>query len=135
MRIAAYSLCLVLTGCAVAPSRDAQLAKDLVGKWSEVRGVGCKCDREEQTIELRADRTFRVVGVRRDVTGSKEYSFAGEWKIEDQHFWYKITSAQPPEFHRPGEERRDRIKSITDWEWVTIEQRTGLEARAWRFPK
>ena len=135
MRIAAYSLCLALAGCAVAPSRDARFARDLVGKWSEVRGDGCKCDREEQTIELRADRTFRVVGVRRDVNGSKKYSYTGEWKVEDEYFWYRITSAQSPELHFPGEERRDRIRAVTEWEWVTVEKSTGAETRAWRFPK
>jgi len=134
-QISACLFSVALAACAVAPSRDDQLAKDLIGKWSEVRRVGCDCDREEQSIELKDDRTFQVVGVRRDARGSKEYSFAGVWKVEDGHFWYKVTSAKPPEFHAPGEERRDQIKAVTEWEWVTIERITGLEARAWRFPK
>jgi len=130
-----FLLALALTACSLTPSRDAQLAKDLLGKWSEVRSVGCRCDREEQSIELKADRTFEVVGVRRDASGSKDYSFAGEWKVEDGHFWYRVTSGKPAEFHAPGEERRDEIRVVTEWEWVTIERTTGLEARAWRFPK
>jgi hypothetical protein len=133
--VSAFLLTLALAACAHAPSRDEQLAKDLLGKWSEVRKVGCNCDREEQSIDLKADRTFQVVGVRRDPSGSQNYSFSGEWKVEDGHFWSRVTSAQPAELHAPGEERRDEIKEVTEWEWVTIERTTGAEARAWRFPK
>jgi hypothetical protein len=134
-RLASCSLCLVLAGCAAAPTQDAQLAKQLIGKWSEVRQIGCNCDREEQALELRANGTFRAVGVRRNVDGSKNYSYGGEWKIQDGYFCYRVTSAEPQDFHSVGEERRDRIVSITDWEWVTVEQGTGRESRAWRFPK
>jgi len=134
-RGSAVLLTLALTACAHAPSRDAELAKDLLGKWSQVRSAGCNCDREEESIELKADRTFQVVGVHRDKSGSQNYSFSGEWKVEDGHFWYRVTSAKPAELHVPGEERRQEIKAVTEWEWVTIERTTGAEARAWRFPK
>jgi hypothetical protein len=134
-RVTSYSLCLALAGCAAAPTQDAQFAKQLIGKWSEVRQIGCNCDREEQALELRADGTFRAVGVRRNVEGSKNYSFGGQWEVKDKYFYYRVTSAEPREFHSVGEERRDRIVSITDWEWVTVEQSTGRESRAWRFPK
>ena len=130
----AGSLSLVLIACAGAPSRDAQLTEQLLGKWSDVRLLEC-CDRMEQTIEFKKDGTFRVVGVRRSSKGSTPYSFSGTWKVKDGYLWYGITAAEPRELHAVGEERRDRILSVAEWEWVMVEQGTGRESRAWRYPK
>jgi hypothetical protein len=118
------------------PSEDFAFANRLVGKWSEVRLAGqCNCERYQQSVELMEDRTFRVVGVLRDATGPSNYSYDGDWQVEGGYLVYRIRSAEPREFRVSGALYRDRIVSISDVEWVMIEQGTGNELRAWRYPK
>ncbi len=131
------ALVLVLVaGCAATLSDDSVLANQLVGKWSEVRLAGqCNCERYQQSVELMEDRTFRVVGVRRDATGPDKYSYDGDWKVEGGFLVYRIRSSEPKGFRASGSVYRDRIVSVSDAEWVKIEQGTENELRAWRYPK
>ena len=132
-----FAVALALgAGCAATLAEDSALANRLVGKWSEVRRASeCNCDRYQQSVELLPDRTFRVVGVLRDATGPSKYSYNGDWKVEGGYLVYQIRSAEPREFRASGAVYRDQIVSVSEVEWVMIEQGTKNEVRAWRYPK
>lgn len=129
------TLFAMLAGCAAVQTPDATLASNLVGKWSRVRNSEC-CARYEESIELRADGSFRAAGTFRDATGSTPYSFQGEWKVLEGHL--SIVVKKSGGLERPDSPRgesRERVVSVTEWQLVTMDPLTGQERRAWRYPK
>jgi hypothetical protein len=88
--------------------------------------------RHEQTVELDKDGSFLVAGTKSERGAAMKFAFRGVWRVRDGYFWYKTLSSEPPDFYPAGEELKDRIVSVSDSEWVMIEESTGQESRARR---
>jgi hypothetical protein len=128
----AVTLLLCLAGCVVQPANDTALASRLQDKWSASRYIGSGT--RDQSIDLRPDGTFLIAGVLRNVQGALNFHASGSWRVQDGYLIFKITQADGPGEFAQGE-RRARIVSVSDWELVTTDGDTGLEQRAWRYPK
>lgn len=130
-RLLLVTLSTMVAACASVQSPDAALASGLVGKWSWNRVTGC-CTRYEQSIEFKADGSFHGDGVRRDATGSRPYTFDGQWKVEESYLKFDVTS---PPLDFPKAQFSERIVSVTEMQLVTMQPNSGEEHRAWKFPK
>jgi hypothetical protein len=130
-RLLLVTLSTIVAACASVQSPDAALASGLVGKWSWSRVTGC-CTRYEQSIEFKADGSFHGDGVRRDAAGSRPYVFGGQWKVEQNHLKFDVTS---PPLDFPKAQYSERIVSMTEVQLVTIQPSSGEEYRAWKYPK
>jgi len=117
-----------LAGCS---SADPGLTAALIGKWGEVRQFDGQVI--DQVIELKQDGSFVVTGNKTERGTTMKFVLRGAWRVQDGHFRYKALSSEPPDFFPPGEELKDRIVSVSDREWVMIEQNTGQESRAWKY--
>jgi hypothetical protein len=116
---------VVLAGCATTQSNDAMLASRLVGKWG--RTVEVEGGRFETTAELAADGTFRTRGVKHTTGGSEPFSTYGVWQVENGVFRWKTT---PHQFYMAH-----KIVSISDWQWIWVENLGGAHGRWWRIPE
>jgi hypothetical protein len=130
-RTSVVMLASIVAACAIRPSSDTTLAKDLVGTWSWNRESGC-CTRYEQSIHFNSDGTFRGDGVRRDATGSKPYSFGGQWNVQEGQL--KLIVISPP-LDFPKVEFTERIVSLVGMQLITVQPNSGEEHRAWKYSK
>jgi hypothetical protein len=119
-----------ISGCS---SSDSDFTAALIGKWGEVRRFDGQ--RHEQAMELNKDGSFLVTGTKSEGGATMKFAFRGVWRVQDGYFLYTTLSSDPPDFYRAGEEYKDRIVSVSDNEWVMIEESTGQESRARRNPQ
>ncbi len=126
--IGASVFCLLPTG-AVAES-DAALRSKLVGTWVELRLV--ENDRHEQRMTLARDGTFEVKGVLHEGRTTTPFVWRGKWQVSKGKLVYRTTFSDPARIYPVGEAFEDAIVSVTDSEWVMIEQSTGNKSRARR---
>ncbi len=112
---------------------DAPMRTRLVGKWQELRTLECQTD--QQIIELRKNGTLVVKGVSRPCDQAiKPFSFVwrGNWTVKDGVFKYRFTFSDPKNLNVSGKKFEDRIVSVSQNEWVMIEESTGNESKAYR---
>jgi len=122
----------LLPSCASVPS-DAERTASLAGRWVEIREF--ENERHEQIINLNKDGSFLVSGAKIERGVVTPFTFSGIWEVRNGYFWYKTLSSQPADFYPPGEEYKDRITSVAETGWVMLEESTGQESRAWRYPR
>lgn len=132
-RIAFLAAVFLAASCSSVPHSDRDRAASLVGRWVEVREF--EDIRHEQIINLNANGSFIVAGAKMEGRVVTPFAFSGVWEVRNGYFWYKTLSSEPADFAPPGEELKDRIVSISDTGWVMIEESTGQESRAWRYPR
>ena len=130
---AAVFFAVLIASCASVPQSDSDRAASLVGRWVEVREMGDI--RHEQIINLNANGSFIVAGAKIEGRVVTPFAFSGAWEVRNGYFWYKTLSSEPADLVPAGEELRDRIVSITESRWVMVEESTGQESRAWRYPR
>jgi hypothetical protein len=132
-RRVAFAVLLFCTGCATTPSDDQVLATRLVGKWSRVTYLGEK--RVEDTTELKRDGSMRVTGVVHEATGSRRFFAIGSWRVEKGCFVETIHHSDFPGWKPANADLGFPIVSVSEWEWVRIENQGGAEGRRWRYPR
>jgi hypothetical protein len=132
-RATATLLLALLASCTSVPISDADYATALAGRWVEVRAI--ENERHEQIINLNSNGSFLVSGTKIERGVVTPFAFSGIWEVRTGYFWYKTLTSQPADFYPPGEEYKDRIVSVTNTEWVMLEESSGQESRAWRYPQ
>lgn len=135
MRLAIV-LALLTTGfvtIAAAAESDVVLRSRLVGTWEETRVVDD--ERHEQRITLRNDGEFEVTGILYQRGKSIPFVWRGKWQVRNGKFLYTTTFSKPPKLYPVGESFEDTIVSVSDTEWVMIEQSTGEKSHARRVQK
>lgn len=133
VRLAYAAAILLIVGCSSLPTSDSARTASLIGRWVEVReteGV-----RHEQIINLDGNGSFVVTGARFEGRVITPFAFSGVWEVRDGYFWYKALSSEPADIFPVGEEVKDRILSVSDTAWLMLEESTGQESRAWRYPR
>ena len=128
--IVAFLASCFLAAVAAAES-DTVLRSRLVGTWEELRIVDN--ERHEHRIALRNDGEFEVNGVLREGKKSTPFVWRGKWQVKNGKFVYTTTFSKPPEIYPLGESFSDTIVSVTETEWIMIEQSTGEKSRARRI--
>jgi hypothetical protein len=109
---------------------DEDLRRRLVGRWSEERNAGCT--RYRQQVKLEADGRFEVNGLTDDCGKVTLFTWRGTWYVKGFRFGYVTVDSSEPERFRPGAVLEDEIVSVTDTEWVMLEQSTGARSVARR---
>lgn len=127
--LAFLSWCFVTIGAAA--ESDSALRSRLVGTWEESRTVDNET--HNQRITLRKDGSFEVQGTLREGQKKPEpFVFRGIWTVQNGKFLYMANYSMPSTALPVGESFADTIISVSDTEWVMIEQSTGQKSRARR---
>ena len=129
--LAAIATVVLATACSEEKPSDADLQGLLVGKWGETREVLDEV--HKQVIRLNPDGSFAVSGTITRQGAQTIFAFGGSWAVRDGQFWYKALSSEPKDFYPLGQEHKDKILSVTNHEWVMIEESTGQKSRARRY--
>lgn len=122
-----------LGACTITPSRDQDLHDRLVGKWATARHFANA--HQQQTIELSSDGLLRIQRSYHDGNGTSQTLLQGKWRIDNGEFAYQTSEACGVMPRVAAAECRQRIVTVTDWEWVMEEAPGTPEFRAWRYPK
>jgi hypothetical protein len=116
----------------VSPIADPDTAtrSRLVGKWQELRMF----DREvhQHHITMHQHGTFEHNGNLHEPPKLTPFTWRGTWRVKDGKFIYTTTFSKPEGMYKPGETFEDKIDSVSEDEWVMIEQSTGGKSRAYR---
>lgn len=83
-------------------------------------------------ITLRQDGTFEVNGIVHERDKATPFTWRGTWRVKDRKFIYATTFSRPEGMYKPGETFEDKIESVSEKEWVMIEQSSGAKSRAYR---
>jgi len=83
-------------------------------------------------ITLRDDGTFEVNGILHEPEKVTPFTWRGTWRVKDGKFAYTTTFSMPAEMYKVSDIFEDKIDSVSDTEWVMIEQSTGGKSRAYR---
>jgi hypothetical protein len=121
-------LLVCLTTFAWSQSSDAELRQRLVGHWQEVRLV--ECERHQQQMHLNEDGTFEANGTIEACGKTTFFVWRGSWYIKAGKFGYTTTYTNAPDQFKVGESFEDQIVSVSDREWVMVEQSTGNKSFA-----
>jgi len=103
----------------------------LVGHWREQRRV--PCEEYKQDIHLNEDGTFEVYGTIVACDGKIPFIWRGTWRIKNGKFSYITTYSNALNQFPIGESFEDQIISVTDREWIMVEQSTGGKSIATRI--
>jgi len=123
---------LLLSSCATfSSSTDAALQSRVTGQWTEFRKFDA-CEEHHQRMAIRADGTFEVKGRATVCDKATEFTWGGTWQVKGGKFRYTTAYSEPPDFIPLGKTFEDAIVSVTDDEWVMIEQSTGNNSIARR---
>jgi hypothetical protein len=128
-RVGVAAALLSLSASAAAET-DGALRTRVIGQWSEVRKL--ECEEHQQRMAIRADGTFEVTGLATACDAKTSFTWRGTWQVKGGKFRYTTTYSDPPEVYPLGETFEDKIISVTDDEWVMIEQSTGKKSIARR---
>lgn len=109
---------------------DEDLRTRLVGRWTEERSAGCT--RYRQQMKLEADGRFEVNGLTDDCGKVSLFTWRGTWSVKNFRFAYTTVDSSQPDRFRPGAVLEDEIVSVSDTEWVMLEQSTGAKSVARR---
>ena len=122
-----------LTFCSFAGAlgSDATLSQRLVGEWQELRTVDCEVP--QQVMSISAVGTFQVKGIIRGCGATTPFTWRGNWQVKEGKFQYVTTYSAPADLYTVGERFEDQIVSVTDAEWVMLEQSTGEKSMAYRI--
>jgi len=129
--LATIAAVVLAAACSEEKLADADLQGRLIGKWGETREIGDEV--HKQMIQLNPDGSFAVSGTVTKEGANMSFTFRGSWAVRDGYFWYKTLSSEPKDFYPSGKEYRDKILSLTNYEWVMIEESTGEKSRARRY--
>ncbi len=121
---------LLMLPLAARADTDEDLRARLVGRWTEERSAGCT--RYRQQMKLEADGRFEVNGLTDDCGKVTLFTWRGTWSVKGFRFAYKTVDSSQPERFRPGTVLEDEIVSVSDSEWVMLEQSTGAKSVARR---
>jgi hypothetical protein len=113
---------------------DTELRSWLVGNWQEIRLFENEGEVHQHNISLKSDGSFEVLGIQYYATQQRSTKFLwrGNWGVKDGVFWYVSTFSDQPQLFPVGERLEDKIVSVSEDEWVMIEQSTGNKSRARR---
>jgi hypothetical protein len=116
----------------VSPVADPDTAtrSRLVGKWQELRVF--ERELHQHYITLLQDGTFEVNGILHEPERVTPFPWRGTWRVKDGKFIYTTTFSKPEGMYKLGETFEDKIESVSEKEWVMIEQSTGGKSRAYR---
>ncbi len=121
---------LLLSPLVARADTDEDLRRRLVGRWTEERNAGCT--RYRQQVKLEADGRFEVNGLTDDCGKVTLFTWRGTWSVKNYRFAYRTADSSQPERFRPGTVLEDEIVSVSDTEWVMLEQSTGAKSVARR---
>jgi hypothetical protein len=116
-----------------ARDSDAVLQSRLVGKWHETRVVDCETSR--LVIVLKTDGSFEVKGAVEGCGRKFALTWRGKWTVRAGRFQYTTTFSDPPDEYPIGESFSDEIVTVSDAEWVMVEESTGNKSIAKRVTK
>lgn len=126
-----FLLAALLSHATFAQSEsDTEIRMRLVGQWQEQRSV--PCEEYKQRIHLHKDGTFKVNGTIVACDGTTPFVWQGTWHIKNGKFSYITTYSNVPTQFPIGESFEDQVISVTDREWIMIEQSTGKKSIATR---
>jgi len=114
---------------AIGAEPDAKLQAKVVGQWTETRKFD-KCEEHQQRMAIRADGTFEVTGLATDCDAKTQYTWRGTWQVTGGKFRYTTTYSEPQDFMPLGKTLEDTIISVSDDQWVMVEQSTGNKSIA-----
>ncbi len=121
---------LLLLPLAARADTDEELRARLIGRWTEERNAGCT--RYRQQMKLEADGRFEVNGLTDDCGKVTLFTWRGTWYVKGFRFGYVTAESSQPERFRPGAVLEDEIVSVSESEWVMLEQSTGTKSVARR---
>jgi hypothetical protein len=112
-----------------AGDSDATLRQKLVGDWQEIRRIDC--EEHHQFTTLSANGSFEV---RDSIEGciKRTFIWRGTWSVVHGKFRYTATSSGSPHDVPIGVTLEDEIISVSEAEWVMLEQSTGNKSVAKR---
>ena len=122
------ALALLSLSVSVTAETDALLRTRVVGQWIEVRKL--ECEEHQQRMAIYKNGTFEVTGLVTACDANTRFTWRGTWQVKGGKFRYTTTYSDPPEVYPLGEKFEDKIISVTDDEWVMIEQSTGNKSIA-----
>ena len=112
---AATVLFLIATTTAQAePPTEAELAKLIVGKWTEEEVVNGLTIKDTTTYQRGGVKTVEAVATKEGVGFSLIISASGKWKVSGSKLTEIIEKAEPPRAMHTGQETTDEILEIND---------------------
>ena len=118
-------------GTTVASESDAAWQKKLVGAWGETSSRPRGCERHRRVIVLATDGTFDAQTQVRGCN-QRSYEWQGKWKVVSGMFEYSASASSSTKDVPTGVLLKEQILSVTDSEWVSIPQDTGIRSVARR---
>jgi len=130
MRQIVLATVLLLLGGIASGEDDAVWRQRIVGQWREYRLIDC--EGHENNINIRADGSFEVKGTVFACDRKTPFTWRGTWRIERGKFIYTTDFSDPLDQFPIGETLSDKILSVTQKEWVMVEESTGKRSIATR---
>src|SRR5687768_9758600 len=121
----------VAFGTSVASDSDVAWQKKLVGTWGETGSRSRGCERHRRVIVLAPNGTFEAQTQVRGCT-QRSFEWRGNWKVVGGMFQYSASTSSSTPDVPTGVLLQDQILSVTDSEWVSIAQDTGIRSVARR---
>jgi hypothetical protein len=117
----------VAFGVALAGDSDATWQKKLVGTWGETGPRSRGCELHRRVIVLANNGTFDA---QTSVRGCAErsYHWQGKWKVVGGMFQYSASASSSTTDVPTDVLMQEQILTITDAEWASIPQDTGIRS-------
>ena len=117
----------VAFSAAVAGDSDVAWQNKLVGTWGETSSRSRGCELHRRVIVLAKDGTFDA---QTSVRGCarRSYDWQGKWKVAGGMFQYSASASSSAKDVLTDVLMQEQILSVTDAEWASIPQDTGIRS-------